>query len=370
VNFIATPANGGTNPLYQWKVNGINKGSNSSTYSFIPLNGDIVSCVMTSNANCPGGNPATSNAVTMQVDPVAPTGGNHVATQSQIVWNWNSVPGATGYKWNTSNNYATATDMGLNTSKTDTGLLCSTLYSRYVWAYKACGYSPVLKLSQGTMICNFTCGLLLTDARDYQSYSTVLIGSQCWMAQNLNIGTRINNTVNQTNNNVIEKYCYSDNDANCTVYGGLYIWDEQMTYTASSVNNPSGRQGICPTAWHLPSEAEFCQLETFLDASVNCSTNGWRGTTAGGQMKETGTTHWISPNTGATNSSGYTALPGGNRNNLGNFAGKDAFAYIWTCTESISTKAWFCHLSYIQERIWDSNSGDKINGMSVRCIKD
>jgi uncharacterized protein (TIGR02145 family) len=78
--------------------------------------------------------------------------------------------------------------------------------------------------------------------------------------QNLNIGTMINNAVNQTNNSIIEKYCYGYNAANCAIYGGLYQWDEIMIYTASSNANPSGRQGICPTGWHIPSDAEWRQF--------------------------------------------------------------------------------------------------------------
>jgi uncharacterized protein (TIGR02145 family) len=370
VTFIATPFYGGTTPLYQWKINGIDTGNNSSVLSYIPSNGDLVSCVIISNADCPSNNPTTSNIIAMVVDPVAPTVGNHVALQTQIVWDWEPVPGVMGYRWNTVNNFATASDIGLNTSKTDTGLLCSTLYTRYVWAYKACGYSPVCVLTQGTALCDFTCGQLLTDTRDYQSYSTVLIGSQCWMAKNLNMGTRINNTVNQTNNNVIEKYCYSDNDANCTVYGGLYQWDEQMNYTTSSANNPSGRQGICPIGWHIPSYNEICQLESFLDATVYCNGTGWRGTDAGGKMKEAGTAHWSSPNTGATNSSGFTAIPGGNRYNTGGFGSQGYYAFFCSATESSATAVWYCHLSYTQILVWGGGTGGKMGGMSVRCLKD
>jgi len=98
----------------------------------------------------------------------------------------------------------------------------------------------------------FFCGQTLSDPRDGKNYATVQIGTQCWMAQNLNVGTRIDGTATQANNGTIEKYCYSDNDANCTTYGGLYQWDEMMQYTTTQ-----GVQGICPTGWHLPVDAEW-----------------------------------------------------------------------------------------------------------------
>ena len=96
------------------------------------------------------------------------------------------------------------------------------------------------------------------------------------MAENLNVGTRINGSGSQTNNSTIEKYCYDDNEANCTTYGGLYQWDESMQYSTMP-----GVQGICPTGWHLPTDAEWTTLTTYL---------GGEGI-AGGKKKETGTTH-------------------------------------------------------------------------------
>ena len=133
------------------------------------------------------------------------------------------------------------------------------------------------------------CGQPFTDTRNGKTYNTVLIGSQCWMAQNLNIGVRINSTVNQTNIGTIEKNCYAENEANCTIYGGLYQWEELMNYTTSSSALPSGRRGICPTGWHIPSDAEFCQLEFYLDPTVNCNGTDLIGTDAGGKMKATET---------------------------------------------------------------------------------
>ena len=160
----------------------------------------------------------------------------------------------------------------------------------------------------------FTCGSPFTDNRDGQSYNTVEIGTQCWMAENLNIGNMIPGNGNQTENGMIEKYCYDNNAANCNVYGGFYQWNEMMQY----VTTP-GVKGICPDGWHLPTDAEWCVLEQFVDPSISCSAIGYRGIDGGGKLKESGTGHWTPPNTGATNSNGFTALPGGNRHYNGNF---------------------------------------------------
>ncbi|MBU0489427.1 MAG: fibrobacter succinogenes major paralogous domain-containing protein [Bacteroidetes bacterium] len=88
--------------------------------------------------------------------PSAPTESTHTPSEIQIIWNWNSVSGATGYKWNTVNNYSTATDMGTSTTKTEGSLTCNTVYMRYVWAYNACGNSTALTLTQSTSVCPFT----------------------------------------------------------------------------------------------------------------------------------------------------------------------------------------------------------------------
>ncbi len=126
------------------------------------------------------------------------------------------------------------------------------------------------------------------------------------------------------NNSIIEKYCYNNSTANCDIYGGLYQWNEMMQYTTTP-----GAQGICPaTGWHLPTDAEWTILTTFL---------GGEGI-AGGKMKTTGTIEagtglWYAPNTGATNESGFTALPGGYRSDNGDFDGLGYYAYFWSSTE-------------------------------------
>jgi uncharacterized protein (TIGR02145 family) len=302
--------------------------------------------------------------------PASPVAGTHTSTTSAITWNWNSVAGALGYKWNTTNDYSTATDMGTALTKTESGLTCATTYTRYVWAYTACGVSTPVTLTKATIYCLWICGMPLTDSRDGKIYSTVFIGTQCWMAENLNVGVQLATFIPCSNNGMIEKYCFSGLPSNCTEYGGLYVWDEMMNYTTSSNTNPSNRQGVCPTGWHIPSDAEWCEMESFLDANVVCPETGWIGVDVGGQLKEAGTVHWTTPNTGATNASGFTALPGGYTwdNNSGN-GYKGTKAYFSSATEISTTLLSGRGLHYDSKQSTQLDL-DKTFGLSVRCVKN
>jgi uncharacterized protein (TIGR02145 family) len=223
-----------------------------------------------------------------------------------------------------------------------------------------------------------SCVSPFTDARDGKSYTAVKIGNQCWMAENLNIGSSITGVTEQSNNATIEKYCYSDNDANCTTYGGLYQWAEMVQYTNGATNTaspspalPEPLQGICPSGWHIPTDAEWCTMENTVEASTDASCNiaGWRGTNTGGLLKETGTTHWTSPNTDATNTSGFTALPGGYRSTDGSFGGVGINGYWWSATETGASIGWRRDLYYLESRVYRVN-GTKGYAFSVRCVKD
>jgi uncharacterized protein (TIGR02145 family) len=202
----------------------------------------------------------------------------------------------------------------------------------------------------------FMCGSTFIDARDGQSYNTVQIGTQCWMGQNLNIGVMIPGDQEQTNHNVIEKYCHSDDAANCTVYGGLYSWDNMMQWSTTP-----GVQGICPAGWHLPSNVEWGDFVTALGGLA----------VAGGKLKEAGLEHWADPNTGATNSSGFTALPAGSRSYSeygGWFHNLHTGAYYWLEQDN-ATMALYWQLYHYGEAMLTNYAG-KSFGFSVRCIRD
>jgi uncharacterized protein (TIGR02145 family) len=211
-------------------------------------------------------------------------------------------------------------------------------------------------ISSKTITFNF---VACTD-NDGNNYTTVQIGTeksgaQIWMAENLNVGTRINGSQNQLNNGIIEKYCYNDLESNCAIYGGLYQWNEMMQY-----NSTPGVQGICPTGWHLPTDAEWFTLIDYLGGV----------SIAGGKMK--GTAHWESPNTGATNSSGFTGLPGGKvfgpPNGEYSLVGLSGF--WWSSSqETVSPyTAGLFGVSYTMTSV-GTNGDFEYPGYSVRCVR-
>jgi len=180
---------------------------------------------------------------------------------------------------------------------------------------------------------------------------------------------------NQTNNGLLEKYCYNNDPANCATYGGLYQWAEVVQYQNGASNSSSPTpsfsgfiRGICPTGWHIPSDAEYCILTTCLDASANCTAFGTSSTTAGGMLKSTSGL-WTSPNTGATNSSGFSALPGGYRLTPGTIYLGGYYSYLCSSSDYSADYAIGRNFDYN-----NSNMGRiyiyKANGYSVRCIKD
>jgi uncharacterized protein (TIGR02145 family) len=149
-------------------------------------------------------------------------------------------------------------------------------------------------------------------------------------------------------------WSYYNNDvANNAKYGKLYNW-----YAVSKISN--GNKNVCPTGWHVPTDAEWRVLTEYLSgASV----------AAGGKMKEVGTTSWNSPNTDATNTSLFTGLPGGYRDYSGNFNSIGDYGYWWSSTEYYTYDAWF---RYLGKANGDASIGtfSKDYGFSVRCLRD
>ncbi|MCP4088225.1 MAG: hypothetical protein GY746_00315, partial [Gammaproteobacteria bacterium] len=162
--------------------------------------------------------------------------------------------------------------------------------------------------------------------------------------------------------------------SNYQTYGVLYNWLAAMNGEASSSTTPSGVQGICPAGWHLPSDEEWKILEGEVDSQYGYPDQQWdgtgfRGTDAGGNLKETGTSHWNPLNTGATNSSAFAALPGGRRHGNGSFSSLGYYASVWSSTEGNSSYAWSRNLLYNNANVYRS-SNVKNYGFSVRCTKD
>lgn len=203
---------------------------------------------------------------------------------------------------------------------------------------------------------------------DGNVYNTIQIGDQVWMAENLKVthyrnGDVIQNVTDKTqwSNLTTGAYnSYDTNDSNIDTYGLLYNW-----YT---VNDSSE---LAPAGWHIPSDEEWKRLEMYLGMSQSETdiTGYGRGTNEGGQLKEKGATHWISPNTGATNSSGFSAVPGGYCGYYGTFGDIGGCAIFWSSTESNSYTAW-CRGLISSSSVISRYSSSKQDGFSVRCLKD
>ena len=208
----------------------------------------------------------------------------------------------------------------------------------------------------------FVCGGSLFDYRDGQSYATVDINGQCWMAENLNIGTHTGS--GQYDDGQITKSCMYNNPSYCDSHGGLYQWNEMMNWVTTE-----GAQGICPDGWHIPTDFEIFQMENFLDPAVNNPNQTyWRGNIVGGSMKEAGYAHWAGPNTGATNESGFTFFGAGYRSYSGSYYSFMYAGTMWSSTQ-YGSNAYYRELSYTQSRVY-RNQLTKNFFFSVRCIKD
>ncbi len=185
-----------------------------------------------------------------------------------------------------------------------------------------------------------------------KTYHTVQIGNQCWLKENLDVGTMIESTTGgflQTDNGVIEKYCYDNDASNCNTYGGLYEWTEAMQYVITE-----GTQGICPSGWHIPTNAEFQTLQAFVSDE------------AAKLVDESQTMNGLTP----TNETGFSALFAGYRNDYdGNFYHLGNYARFWGSTEQNSNQVIDMYMNYNKSGV-GFFVDNKDNGFSVRCLKD
>jgi uncharacterized protein (TIGR02145 family) len=276
-----------------------------------------------------------------------------------VSFSWDAVAGATSYILYYAP-YPAATPIGSANMGTQTSLSVTlTEGAAYYVAVRAnnssgsSGYSNILSFT----IQNSTSSSTVTD-NEGNVYNTVTIGSQTWMKENLRTtkyrdGTAIG-TITSTNSiksEVSPKYqwVYLDNESNASTYGRLYTW-----YAATD------SRGLCPANWHLPTDAEWTTLIDYLGGD----------SVAGGKMKEVGTTHWTSPNTGADNSSGFTGLPGSYHSPNGQFVSGGSDGYWWSASDYTKISyAWYRNLSMYSGTAWISYSS-KQTGMSIRCIMD
>ena len=187
----------------------------------------------------------------------------------------------------------------------------------------------------------FFCDSPVTDVRDNQQYPTIQLGGQCWMAANLNFGSKILSTVMQRDNCLSEKYCLSDLTPNCTSFGGQYQWDEMMQFRAVE-----STQGLCPPAWHVPSENEWNTLFNFYISS------GF----AGSPLKSSGY-------------SGFNAFLKGNYFDNRNWYFDNFATFFWSSTTQGPYKAWAHAMNNINPSV-SYYPANRMNAFYVRCIKN
>jgi uncharacterized protein (TIGR02145 family) len=199
----------------------------------------------------------------------------------------------------------------------------------------------------------FVCGETIPH-QDY-AYQTVQIGEQCWFSENCRYLPEVSDpSIDSTTEPHYSVYGYTGTDVtaaqattNYATYGVLYNWPAVMT------------AGICPSGWHIPSDGEFTELTDFLGGE----------SVAGGKMKEAGYDHWNSTNIGATNSSGFNALPSGIRDNSFMFVNDGHAAFFRSSLVNTSTSAWARALNATTDNAYRT-SGNRQESMSARCIKD
>jgi uncharacterized protein (TIGR02145 family) len=213
----------------------------------------------------------------------------------------------------------------------------------------------------------------------------VTIGNQIWQSTNLDVttyrdGTPIPQVTDPSAwaNLTTGAWCYYNNDsANGAIYGKIYNWYAVAgIHDEAALTNLSLRKQLAPEGWHIPTDTEWTTLVQYLDPSASGTSIGSQSFIAGGKLKETGTVHWTNPNTGSTNETGFTALPGGVRSYSGspgnytsNFNLLNEHGEWWSITENTTATAWTRAMVYNSPVIqrWSTN---KKLGFSVRCIKN
>jgi uncharacterized protein (TIGR02145 family) len=216
-------------------------------------------------------------------------------------------------------------------------------------------YQGVVSKIPAVVTPSFSCGPSTVSDIDGNIYNTVLIGTQCWTKENLKVskyndGTTIPNQTANTNWGTLltgALTVYIGAASYLATYGYLYNW-----YAAKDTRE------ICPTGWHVPTNTEWETLNTYLGGK----------TIAGGKMKSTSSL-WTSPNIGAVNTSGFSALPGGTRHTNGSFYNIGVYALFWSATEYDGNGAWSNHVKNSVDDVF-RGSGDKTSGFSVRCLRD
>jgi len=190
----------------------------------------------------------------------------------------------------------------------------------------------------------------MVDHRDNKSYETIIIGTQVWMAENLNYETATGS------------YCYDDDPVNCDIYGRLYTWEAAMAGAESSDSAGPGSQGICPADWHVPSDGEWTVLADYVSVNAVATSTDY----VGRYLKAS--SGWIYGDNG-TDVFGFSALPGGHRGDHSNFYLQGSNSLMWSATEYSSENAWYRRLSHNHDYLLRYDF-TKNYGLSLRCLHD
>jgi general secretion pathway protein G len=274
----------------------------------------------------------------MNVIPTAPTPADGACSNSENSFYYSSADGGS---------YTISYCLGNTTGSLITGPKCATPGGQLNRPCFLCGTDQITINTLNGHTCN-------TNTPDYDTciYDTILIGTQCWMKQNMNVGHYVTAVTNQSNNSNLEKYCQDDSATNCPIVGGLYQWDEAMQYPTAEAT-----QGICPDGWHIPTDAEQNTLDqNFNDTTCDANRNGWDCANAGTKLQIGGTSH-------------FDAVFPGYRYYGGWFVQQGTYAFFWSSTMN-GSDTWARYLVAQGYNLVGRGSRNRADGYSVRCLQD
>jgi uncharacterized protein (TIGR02145 family) len=349
--YSISPVNGATS--YNWKVpDGTTilsgQGTTKITVNFDNTGGDI--CVRSENS-CGNSNFTCLSILTCKLPAVpGPVSGKQTVVENATgeVYSISPVNGATSYNWKVPDGTTILSGQGTTKITVNFGASGGDIFVR---TENICGVSSYINL---TINMSATCIYdTFIDTRDGRQYNTIQIGSQLWLAENLAWLPYVSPSSSSSSTlPFYYVYSYSGSDVSVarnmsyySTYGVLYNWQASLT--------------ACPSGWHLPNDAEWAILLTYLGGE----------NVAGGKMKETGSTYWPSPNRDATNESCFSGLPAGYLSAWSDFSAIGDATYWWSSSEETSEYSWYRALDYPHSKV-NHEYYNKNGAFSVRCIKN